>query len=122
MAAVPLTSPTRIGLRRYVARPPRFIYDGATICSRRVSIFRRELLTFPTGCRAISGCFSFGDSSRNRLGLGVVALDRNPNPRRRPLPASSDPCIAPEVSVERRCEALRGGAPRFDEDFGELGA
>jgi hypothetical protein len=26
------------------------------------------------------------------------------------------------VFVERRCEALRGGAPRFDEDFGELRA
>ena len=39
------------------------------ICSRRVSIFRRGLLTFPTGCRATSACFSFGDSRRDRLSL-----------------------------------------------------
>jgi hypothetical protein len=60
-AAVLLMRPTRIGQQRCVARPRKFFYDGATISSRKVSILRRGLLTFPAGRQATSACFSFGD-------------------------------------------------------------
>src|SRR3984885_9148719 len=116
-AVVLLTYPTQAGRGRCVARPPKSIPDGAMICSRRVSIFRRGLSTFPTECRAISACFSSGDSCRDRLSLvrsrSATAVYEEA--------ASLSPYI-PGRPTGAESECARAASPEAVEPSGELDA